>query len=509
MFAMSNNFTSNKRIAKNTIVIYAQLFVTIVVNLLMSRYVLQVIGVSDYGLYNVVGGVVSLFTFISSSLQRTTIRFLNFEMGKQNGDTNRVFNQCNLIHIVFSLVVLFLLESFGVFYIQNYLNVEVSKGADAMFVFQVSTIAMCIGIANVPYQSIFIAHERFSFVAVIEIVRTSVKFLLVLLLFSYSGNVLRLYALLMSGVTLGSLMFYQICAMRHWPDIVKWKFVNDLKLYKEQVLFSNWTLLKTLSMVARHQGSVLLINMFFGTTVNAAYAIAYTVQNQVMRFVSKFDGAVAPQITQNISAGKIERSIYLASHSCRYCLLLMEIVFFTLYVDLDLILTLWLGTYVPDGTLIFCRYTLLMALVSTTSGGLVQLINGVGKLKRFVIQMFFLYMMSIVFGYIFFKAGFPAHIIVILFVLSDLFYRISELYLLKKVIPFNILKFCCDSYLRPGIIFAIMCVIVALLDTQFISVNNPLVKITGVFLATLFLCIFVGLEKEEINFLKRKLLKSR
>ena len=151
--------TSNKTIAINTIVVYASLFITTIIGLITSRYVLQVLGVSDFGLYNVVGGVIALFSVISGSLSTTTIRFLNVEIGKKDGNPNRIFNICNVVHICFALILLALAETIGVFYINNYLNVEPGKEADAMFVFQVSTVVACLGLINVPYQSTFIAKE--------------------------------------------------------------------------------------------------------------------------------------------------------------------------------------------------------------------------------------------------------------------------------------------------------------------------------------------------------------
>ena len=162
--------TSNKKIALNTIVVYVRIFITMVIGLLTSRFVLQALGASDFGLYNVVGGVIAMLSFISSSLAASTTRFLNYEMGKPDGNTNRVFNVSLLIHAAFMLIILVLAETIGVFYILEYLNVEPGKEADSMFVYQVSTIVACIGLFNIPYQSLFIAHEKFTAIAIIDII---------------------------------------------------------------------------------------------------------------------------------------------------------------------------------------------------------------------------------------------------------------------------------------------------------------------------------------------------
>ena len=152
---------SNKRIAVNTIIVYIRLFVTMIVGLFSSRYVLMALGVSDYGLYNVVGSVIGMYAFVASSLGGATIRFMNFEMGKKDGDVNRIFNICNVLHISMAVIILIISETFGIWYILNHLNVAPGKLGDAMFVFQVSITVSCIGIINVPYSSLYNVHEKF------------------------------------------------------------------------------------------------------------------------------------------------------------------------------------------------------------------------------------------------------------------------------------------------------------------------------------------------------------
>jgi len=490
---------SNKRIAKNTVIVYVELFVTIIINLALSRLVLQALGASDFGLYNVVGGVIAMFTFISSSLAVTTTRFLNYEMGKPDGDVNRIFNQSNVLHIAFALLILVLLETFGIYYILNCLNVESGKEADAMFVFQVSTIVACVGIISVPFQSVFVAHEQFKTVAIANISNAIIKLLIVIALLYYSGNALRFYALGMSVTTFLLFVFYYALSKQKWPEIVRWKLVKSWKSYKEQLFYSNWNLLSTASYIGRNQGSALLINYFFGTIVNAAYSIAMMVLQQVNNFVGKFDSAVSPQITQNVGSGNYDRSTYLASHACRACILIMEMIFFPLYIELDYILALWLGNNIPDGTIVFCKFTLLIAVVSATSGGMAQLINATGRIKWFKIQLFFWNMLPIVIGYYMYKIGEPAYIIVVLFVIADIFNRFTQLYLLKRVYPtFSVLRFVRDAYYRPGVVFMFM--LLFSLIYSHIYMANHIQHVGGILLVlmiTALLCFQVGLYKNE------------
>lgn len=487
----------NKTIAKNTIIVYSQLFVTIILNLIISRLVLQTLGASDFGLYSVVGGIVGMFTFISASMAVTTTRFLNYEMGKPDGNLNKIFNQSNVLHICIAIIILILLETIGLYYIYNYLNVPFGKESDALFVFQVSTIVACVGIINVPYQAIFVAHEKFNFVALIDISNVTIKlFVILALLYSNDGNKLRLYAIGMSSTTFFSFIIYHILSKRCWPEIIKWKFVRNWRLYKDELLYSNWNLLATASIIGRSQGSAIIINYFFGTTVNAAYAIADMVQQQVNGFIGRFDIAVSPQITQNLGAGNISRSVYLASNTCRLCILGMEILFFTLYSELDSILRLWLGE-VPEGALVFTKYTLLIALVSSTSGGLVQFINGSGKIKWFKIQSSLWNLCPLVLGFILYRNGMRSYGIVILFVIADVFNRAFQLLLLKRLMNFDIIKYIKESYFRPFVVLVLMMMIINAYSNYVYGCINYMIGLFSMLVVSSIVVYYIGLQSNE------------
>ena len=441
-----------------------------------------------------------MFTFISTSMTGTTIRFLNYEMGKKDGKINKVFNQSNVLHILLAITILLLLESIGVFYILNYLRVDAGKEFDAMFVFQVSTVVACMGIISVPYRGIFVACEKFKTIALIEIANVLLKLFLVIALLYYQGNALRFYAVSMSTMTFVSFICYYWGAKRNWPDIIKWNFVRDWRAYKEQFFFSNWNLLNSSSMVARNQGGAVLINLFFGTVVNAAYAISYTVMRHIIDFVGRFDTAVTPQIIKNLGANQSGRSLYLASHTCRICILLTEIVFFALSVELDFILQLWLGENLPHDTALFCQYTLLISLVSSTSCGLVPLINGTGKIKWFMIQKSIWYMAALLAGFFILKYTKIPYIIIILFVLSDVFNRCSQFLLLKKILSFKVWEFIRDAYSRPLVIFVVMSVFVHFYHN--LHWSGAYFHIMGIILTLCLnavLIFLIGLNKGEKN----------
>lgn len=488
---------NNKRIAKNTLVIYIRLFLSIIVGLLTSRYVLLSLGASDYGLYNVVGSIIAMYAFISGSLSSTTIRFLNYEMGKPNGNLNKIFNVCNVLHISLAILILFISETFGIWYINNYLNVAPGKEADAMFVFQVSIVVSCIGIVNVPYQSLFNVHENFLFPAILDILVQLVKLAFVFLLLIYNGNSLRFYALSMSMLTFIYFIVYHLTAYRKWRDIIRWSFVDKWTEYKEIVTYNNYTILQTLATTARNQGSNILINLFFGTIVNAAYAIANTLQNYVVMFMGIMDGASAPQITQSIASNDMGRGMYLAKKVCRFCILLCELVALPLYVEMDLILRLWLSNP-PEGTTIFCRLILLIAIVAATSAGMFQLINASGKVKWFRISVSVCFLSSLPIGYLLFTFGMPSYTILVLFILSDIFNRIIFLVLMRYILNFNIREFLHEAYFRPFVIFLIMFFFVCAYTN--IGLTTTFQHVIGFFLTLMFssfIIFYVGLKNSE------------
>ena len=449
---------SDIRIAKNTVIIYIRMALTILVGLITSRLVLQALGASDVGIYSAVGSAVALVGVITGALTGTTVRFMNIELGKADGRPDRMFNICHTVHLGGAAVIFLILETIGIWYIRTRLNVPPGKESDAMFVFQVSTIVACLGIANVPFQSLFTVHEKFGIVALVDIVNTLVKLGLVTLLFFLrdSQNGLRIYAVMMSVTTWISFIAYHWMGKRRWPEIVRWKPVRERKAYREVLAFSNYNLLSSSAIIFRSQGSNMLINAFFGTTTNAAYFYAYTLQNYVNQFVGIFDSASAPQITQQVGAGQVETAIRLARRSCRICILLFLVLFFPIWSELDFLLGLWLGSKMPPEAVVMSRWTLLIAAVAVTSAGLGQLINAFGRIKWYKIEMTILYVLCLPAGYLLFKAGFPAWTILACFAVADFLFRIIQFILLRAQEHFPVWHFLRNAYLRPAVIALVM-----------------------------------------------------
>ena len=494
---MSETLSNNQRIAKNTLVVYTNLFLNLVIGLVSSRLVLQALGVSDYGLYSVVGGVVVLFAFVADALAGTTTRFINFESGKADGDVNRVFNVCRVLHIGMAVLLFLLLEVGGVYYIHHFLNIDPGKEGDALFVFHVTAAVWCIGVINVPYSSLFNAHERFLFQAIITL---SVKLAMLGFLFwllHFEGNRIRAYALIMSGTMMLQYLAFRLFGYHFWPKIAKWRYIKGWHYYKEALTFSGFNLMSGLSLMARGQGSALMLNYFFGTVVNGAYAIAQTLQSFLYSFSNNIGAAANPQITQSYSHGDEERVYYLISRTGKYAMFLLLLAFFPLWGEMGFVLRLWLGN-VPEHTLTFSRLTLLMAFVSVTDGGIWTLVNASGKLAKFRTVYSILTLSCVPLGLVLLNAGAPAYLLLVLFLVADVLWRFIQLGMAHRILHFPVGRFCRDTYFPVVGVCVLMALCLYL--TSLVSFDSDIWHVARFFLLLLLtagLEFSVGLKENE------------
>lgn len=462
---------SNRQIALNTFYLYFRMAATMAVGLYTSRLVLQTLGVSDLGLYAVVGGILSMFTFISGSLSMATSRFLNAEMGRPDGDVNRCFNVNIALHTAFALMIAVMAETVGLWYVCHSLNVEPGKEGDAMFVYQVSVAVTCAGIVNSPYQSLFQAHERFRFLAAIDVANNILRLLCIVALHwlgraadsvevgGLTFSLLRLYVMIIAFSTATTFVAYRYEAMRRWGGTVRRRVVRGWHNYRDVLVFNNWNILATLAYMTRSSGSDLLINAFFGTAVNGACDVGRSVNRHVSAFSSVFDSASAPQIVQAYAAGDRERYTYLANKMGRINLLLFVIMFFPLYIELRYVLELWLED-VPEGVYEFAVLYLLIGGVSLSCGGIYNVINASGRIKCFKILVSVAFVSCVPMGYVLFAFGWPAYSILVLFLVMDVLQRAVQLCLMRRILGFDALRYARESYVRPLMISALMCGVV-------------------------------------------------
>ena len=508
----------NKRIAVNSLVIFGRLCIRTLIGLITSRMVLDALGASDYGLYNVVGGIVVLLNIVNSAMLSTTYRYIAFEIGKGNGgDPNNVFNASFVIHICFSLLLLILGVLIGDWYINNYLNVEPGKLEDALFVLHISLLTTAISTCHVPFQGLLVANEKFAVNAIIDIL-TNILNLVLLLAFIYSdGNRLRTYSLLMMICNIFSAAMYILYCIRKYSNIVKFRVSRDVTMYKSMFSYAFWTLLGAVAIIGKTQGSKVLINYFFGTMVNAAYAIGCQIENMILTFARSLSQSAIPQITKNFSGGNTKRSVKLTCYISKYTFLLMSFVAYPVFLEIDFLLNLWLKE-VPEGTVIFCKLIMLNCLLGCLGEGIPALVNATGNIRTYQIIYQTFNFLGLPLAFLFLKLGYNQYSIMVVYCVVTFLNAFVRLFLLKRIFKFNVWQFVKISYLKIFYISIPLVIVYLLYNPTNFSIWGHIVGLVFSIIFLALVILFLGLDKEEKNlinsyissFLKKKaLLKNR
>lgn len=445
---------SNKRIVKNSIYLYIRLIVTMFVGIFTSRFVLSALGVSDYGLYNVVGGVVSLMAFVNTMLITTSYRFIAYEQGKPDGDVNRVFNVSFTLHIIAGLVIILLAATVGTYYIGNYLVVEDGKLADAYFVFFFSVINVLAQIVSTPFSGLLVANEKFAVTVPIEI-GTKVAVLAIAILLNYiPSNHLRVYVVMITIAHYLNPIGYVVYCFKNFYSTVRWKFQRGIEHYKAMFSFTGWNMIEVSAIMGEHQGSNMIINRFFGTMLNASFGVANQLNSMVKMFSQGLGQAVVPQITKSYSAGDHKRSSQLVILASKFSFFLMAIPMLPILLEADFILGIWLKE-VPEYTSVFVKAMLIRSIIGTSLYGLPQLIDASGNIKWFKIITSGTTLLVLPLSYIVFKLGYPAYTISYIFIASAILGFITTMFLLKTVLQHNIREFLIHSTLRVVLVSAV------------------------------------------------------
>lgn len=402
---MSSQTTdNNKRIAKNTLLLYFRMLLMMFVTLFTSRVVLDKLGVTDYGIYNVVGGVVAMLGFLNSSMSNAVQRYLSFEIGKNNeAGVNRIFNVSLFAHAGIAVFVFVVMEIVGVWYLNTHMNIPAERMDAANWVLQCSIFTTLFTIVQVPYNAIIISKEQMGIYAYISILEVVLKLLVVYMLAIGNFDKLKLYSVLIMVVTIGIVMIYRFYCTRKYKE-AKFKFIKDWNLLKQIVGFASWNMLGELAWVFTGQGVNIILNSFFGPVVNAARGLAEQVNGAVNRFVANFQTAVNPQLIKNYASDQLGEMKTLLFRSTRFSYYLLLALSLPIILKMDFILHLWLKE-VPDYTTGFCQLVLVSSLVSTLSNLLAQVARAYGKIRNYQIIVSIFLFLNFPFSYIVLKFG--------------------------------------------------------------------------------------------------------
>ena len=504
---MSDTSSANKRIAKNTLVLYVRMLFTMGISLFTSRVILQTLGVEDYGISSVVGGVISMFTFINAAMVSSTQRYLNFELVR--GDANQlrsVFSTSLQIHALIALAIIVLSETVGLWFLNEKLVIPEARMHAAMWVYQCSILSCAVSIMSTPYNAVIVAHEKMSAFAYISILDVSLKLLVVYLLVVLPFDKLIILAILNLLVQLFIRYIYTLYCHRHFPESY-FQFRFNKTLFKEMFGFAGWSFWGNLAAILYTQGLNMMLNIFFGPIVNAARGIAVQVQSAVQQFVGGFQTALNPQITKNYASNNLPQMHSLMFRSARFSFLLLFFLSLPVLMETNFILTLWLKT-VPDDAVIFTQIMICISLIYTTANPCVIANQATGKVKIYQMVVGGILLLILPISYVVLKLGAPAYSVFIVHFCIESLAQFSRMYMLRKLIHLPLWQYMKNIY-------------IPIVSTVVIAIILPLVVRMQVaegwlrFLAVGFTCVlsvgassyFIGFTKQERVFFLDKSLR--
>ncbi|MBP5458190.1 MAG: lipopolysaccharide biosynthesis protein [Paludibacteraceae bacterium] len=503
------NSQNNSRIAKNTLLLYFRMLLLMAVSLYTSRVVLSALGVEDYGIYNVVGGVVLMFTMLTGSLSTAISRFITFELGKGNKEVlARVFSMSLTIQMILTALVVLLIETIGFWYVNHKMIIPVDRLFAANCVFHISVVTFAINLLSVPYNAAIIAYEKMSAFASISIVDASLKLIVAYIIKCALFDKLVLYGLLLLLVGIINRSIYVFYCRRHFEE-TSYHYCWDKDLIKKMLSFGCWNFIGSSSAVLRDQGVNLLINNFSGPVVNAARGIAMQVSNAVTGFVSNFMVALTPQITMSYSRGDTENLLQYIYKGSKFSFFLLYILSLPILVETESILSVWL-VEVPDTTVWFIRYILIYSLADTYLRTLIIANNATGDIKIYQMVIGSLNLLVLPGSYLVLKLGGSPESTVLVTIFVAIVGIYPRIYFVKKNIPVSYSDYTKQIILPTLSVVllgsAIPCVLHLVLDVGCMAF---IINIFVCFLSAALSIFFVGCTVSERNYIvtliKRKI----
>ncbi len=498
---MSDISSNNKRIAKNTLLLYFRMFLTMAITLYTSRVVLKVLGIEDYGIYNVVGGVVSMLSIITGALSITISRYITFELGR--GDRERltkVFSTSIMIQVAMALIICVVAEILGVWFLNAKMNIPAERMYAANWVLQCSIVTFMVNLVNIPYNATIIAHEKMSAFAYLSILEVSLKLVIVFMLTMISFDKLIIYAILQLCVVIMMRLSYGFYCHRHFSE-THFKFTIDKKLIREMFGLIGWAFWGNGAIVLQDQGSNVLLNLFCGPVVNAARGVAVQVSTAVYNFTINFLTALNPQITKSYSSGNLPYMHSLIIKGGKYGFFILLILLMPLCANIDYVLDLWL-VKVPAHTSAFVILTLIYSLFNCWGNPLATGVLAEGNIKVYEIILSLLYVINIVTSYFFLQWGFEPEWVFILNILFKAMVIGVLVWYSNRKYRFPVRKFIHQTVLRC---LAVFCLCYAFIRLVHINVGgdfaNFVLSCLCIFCFTLVAIYFIGLNRQETSYI--------
>lgn len=499
---------NNKRIAKNTLLLYVRTLFIMLVTLYTSRVVLNTLGVVDYGVYNVVGGVVAMFGFINSSMASATQRYITFALGRgEKENLRKVFSTALQIHFAISAFIVVLGETVGLWFMYTQMQIPADRIDAAFWVLQCSIVSTAVMVVSVPYNADIIAHEKMSAFAYISILEAVLKLAVVYVLVIFSYDKLILYAVLILAVQLLVRFCYSHYCNKHFEES-RYRHVWDKSLFKEMTGFAGWSMWGNLASVLSTQGVNLLLNVFFGPAVNAARGIAVQVQSAVTQFSSNFQMALNPQITKTYAQKDFQNMNKLITRSSRFSFFLLFILSLPILLMTQFILELWLKL-VPNYAAIFLKISLVIVIIDSMSNSIMIAASATGKVRTYQSIIGGIILLIIPLAYVSLKLGAPPFAVYIVHLSICVAAAVARLLIIRTMLPsfkiklyiYELLKSICPVICLSLPIPMIMCYY--FIPTRF----DSFILISCVCILSSTLSVYlIGLDKHERVMVDSKML---
>lgn len=505
-----SSVNDNKRIAKNTMFLYIRTLIVLGISLYTSRVVLQVLGAKDLGIYNVVGGIVTMMSFFQAAQTKATSRFITYELGKHSSNKilQKVFSVCMTIHIIIAIISLIFGETVGLWIITHWTDIPLERQAAAMWVYQFALIVFCCQIVRVPYDAIVVAHERMSMYAYMSILEAVLLLGMAFLLMVTPGDSLICYSASVAFIAFIVFLCYYIYVHRLF-DAYRYKLLWD-KEYSMRILsFSGWTLLGSSANTATQQGTNLLMNNFVGLIANAALGFASQVNIAVSKFVNGFSTAFTPQIIKLYAQKEYESMHILMNRSSKFSFVLCYLMALPLITNMGFILSLWLGNNVPMYTKEFCQLILVCTIFDATTGVYNTTITATGKIKYYQTAISLSFLLDLACCYVLLVCSInPVFVFGSRIMTRGIINMLIGLYFVKSYTHFDIL-----NYSKTVLLNIILTMIISILPVYFIAkvtdgwiclISTSLVSVLLITICSLYIIMTQSERQSVLSKLLRK-----
>ena len=490
---------TNKTIFVNSIILYVRLFLVTVCSLFTTRFALKALGVVDFGLFSVLGSIITFMGIINTIMLSTSNRYITVAIGKGDGEEiNKTFNVNLTVHAAIAILSLVIAIPLGTWYVLSFVNYE-GDMMNALWVYYITIIGSVISFVGVPYNGLLMAKEKFSVFCYTDILVHILKLVVAYLIIYFFTHKLIIYAITIAVATALPTFYFLWYCKRKYPDVVKIKRVREKSRYREVLGFSAWIGYGAVATVGKTQGAALLVNYFFNTVMNAALGVANMVNQMIMTFSENIAKPIAPQITKNYAAGNTQRVNQLLIISTKFSYLIMLLVSMPFFINCDWILGVWLGDVPPYAG----QFTILLiidALIGSLTAGISNLILADGNIKTYQIVINTVRFAAVVLAFVFLKMGYDAVFLLYSYIFCNAIAFICCILILKHNFNYNISKLMMNSYL-PSLLVTVLCVAMVLVMPKMHAIVQYAVGMT----VAGFVIVFVGLKKEERQYILRML----